>query len=102
MSDCPSPGSVPRVMDSYARSIRRFVSSFQPLREGPQPADWVHDRWLPGEWEIQLPGGWSIFPDAAQKQLEKCFQQQAREATLQVRKEPSFLRLSQSAILHFF
>jgi hypothetical protein len=57
----------------------------QQLPEGPQPADWVHDRWLPGEWEIQLASGWSVFPEPAQRQLERCFQQQARETKLQVR-----------------
>ena len=58
----------------------------RPLRDGPQPADWIRERWEPGEWEIRLDQnrGWSVFPAAAQRQLEDCYQQQRSETILEV------------------
>lgn len=47
------------------------------------PAEWVHERWLPGTWEVQLGGGWRGLPPDAQALLERAFKQHAPGAFLE-------------------
>mmetsp|Transcript_23519 Transcript_23519/g.30611 ORF Transcript_23519/g.30611 Transcript_23519/m.30611 type:complete len:381 (+) Transcript_23519:15-1157(+) len=56
----------------------------QVVPKETQPVNWVHERWMPGQWEILLDNGWAAFPQEAQEMLEQAQQHQQPSVVLKM------------------